>query len=79
MQGWPYECCHWYFAVCVLPLSYLVVFSNHGFSFLLNWRQVKIKIWKGFFWFLFSLFWGGIPFLGLLVSSARKILLTISR
>lgn len=63
MQGWPFECCHWYFAVCVLPLSYLVAFSNNGFSLSLNWRQVKIKIWKGFFGFYFhcsgeeSLFW----------------------
>lgn len=49
MRGWPYECCHWYFVVCALPLSYLVAFSNHGFQFVTELETRKNKNLEGLF------------------------------
>lgn len=63
MSRWHHECCHWYFVFFVLPLSYLVTFLNHGFQFVTELRQVKIKILEVFVLVFFhhseaeSLFW----------------------
>lgn len=63
MRRWPYECCNWFFVVCVLPLSYLVTFSNHSFQFVTELETSKNKMLKVFILFVFffsgeeSLFW----------------------
>lgn len=52
-RRWHYERCHWYF-VCVLPLSYLVTFSNRGFQFVTEVETSKNKNSEGlWFWGFF--------------------------
>lgn len=52
-RRWHYERCNWYF-VCVLPLSYLVTFSNHGFQFVTEVETSKNKNSGGlWFWVFF--------------------------
>lgn len=65
MQGWPYECCHWYFVVCALPLSYLVVFSNNGFQFVTELETSKSKNLEGLFLVSFFSVLGRNPFFGI--------------
>lgn len=54
MRRWLYEHCHWYFFVCVLPLSYLVRFLNYVLQFFSKPKTSRNKNPKG----VFSAFWG---------------------